>query len=279
MNQQDRHNHLLRFQRFQKSRELYFAPKIFAAIRSQYTTVLKLLHSGYTEHEAINKISSAPIVEVLRPLYQDAATVYGAKIRADLNKLIPTRLSFYTPVIVKNHVLSVTVYREKGRMPIGFSDTMRQLIEQYFSIDLLNQSEGITDTTRELIRQVFTDAYQLGEGINDIVAKLENTELSRIRARLIARTESVTAANTGAIIVAKSTELDLNKQWLAASDNRVRHHHREVNKTVIGLNDFFQVGHDKMLHPGDRGGKNGQPLTSAENICNCRCTTLFIPID
>lgn len=270
MTNETRHNHLIRFHRFQRSREEYFSPLIFKAIRSQYSTVLNHLRAGYTEHEAIRNISSAPILAILKPLYRDAATVYGAKIRADLNKLIPSRLSFYTPVIKKEL---------KSRMPIGFSETMRQLIEQYFQTDILNTSEGITDTTKDLIRAIFTDAYALGEGIEDIVKKLENTELSRIRSRMIARTESVTASNTGAVIVAKSTGLDLNKEWLAASDDRVRHFHREENRTIVHLEDYFQVGPDKMQHPGDKGGTNGNLPVSAANLINCRCTTIFTPID
>lgn len=113
MTNADRHNHLLRFQRFQKSREAYFAPQFYRAIRSQYDTVLNHLRAGYTEHEAMRSISPEPINEVLKPLYLDAATVYGAKIRADLNKLIPTRLSFYTPVLIKSHPLALRIKRGK----------------------------------------------------------------------------------------------------------------------------------------------------------------------
>lgn len=286
MNNEQRHNHLQRFHRFQRSREEHFAPRILWALKQQYNQVLHKLKSGYTEHEAIRQISSAPIIEVLKPLYQDAATVYGAKIRADLNKLIPSRLSFYTPVLMKSNLVSFQNQKEtkstfsylKSRMPIGFSETMRQLIEQYFQTDIFNTAQGITETTQDLIRQIFTDAYALGEGIEDIVKKLENTELSRMRSRMIARTESVTAANTGAVIVAKSTGLDLNKEWLSASDNRVRLHHVHLDRQVVPLDGYFHDHGVTMQHPGARVQESGLPVPPGM-VINCRCTTIFTPLD
>lgn len=313
MNASDKRNYLLRFHRFQKSREAFFAPKIFAALKSQYDTLLSDLNLGLTEHQAISKIDPAPIQRVLKNLYFDAATIYGAKVRSDLNRLVPRRLpnpnSFnqFKSLIEKMiecpycHAQTPDVEsgmgyircdncgkafssnkenkEQKARMPMGFSEDMRRLIEQYFSLDILNESEGITDTTKELIRKVFTDAYAKGEGIDDIISQLKNTELSRIRARLIARTETVTSANQGALFVAKSTGLDLNKQWLSASDNRVRFHHRSVNGQTVGVDDYFNVGGYDMKVPGDHGGKDGRLPVPASEICNCRCTTVFIPID
>ena len=285
MNDETRHNHLQRFHRFQRSREEYYTPLIFRAIRSQYDTVINKLKASHTEHEAIRNISSQPILDILKPLYLDAATVYGAKIRADLNKLIPQRLSFYTPVIKKENLVNFQTQKEtisgvsyKSRMPIGFSETMRQLITAYFQTDIFNTAQGITETTQDLIRQIFTDAYILGEGIDDIVKKLENTELSRIRARMIARTESVTASNTGAVIVAKSTGLDLNKEWLAASDNRVRLHHQHLNRQIVPLDGYFHDHGVTMEHPGGRVQESGLPVPP-EYVINCRCTTIFIPLD
>lgn len=272
MTNEEKHSHYLRFHRFQKSRETYFAPLIFKAIRSQYDHFIHLIKNGQTEHIALNKISSQAISETLKPLYIDAGTIYGAKIRADLQKLKRAH-----PGTLKS--LSWYPLEVKHRLAMGFSEMMRQQMEQYFSIDILNQSEGITQTTRDLITQVFTEAYQLGEGIEDIVKKLENTELSKMRARLIARTETVTAANAGALFVAKSTELSLNKEWLAASDSRVRNDHRNVSGQVVALDGYFNVGGYDMKVPGDHGGKDGKLEVPGKEIINCRCTTLFIPTD
>ncbi len=268
MNATDKRNYLLRFHRFQKSREEFFSPKIHVALRTQYNTLLHDLSHGLTEHQAIAKIDSEPIKKVLQDLYLDAATIYGAKVRADLNRLVPRRLQNPN-----------SFNQFKSRLPMGFSEEMRRLIIQYFALDILNDSEGITETTKNLIRKVFTEAYALGEGIDDIVAKLKDTELSAKRARTIARTETVTSANAGSLFVAKSTGLDLNKEWLSASDHRVRHPHRIANGQTIGVDDYFNVGGFDMLIPGDHGGKNGKLIVPPELTINCRCTAVYIPID
>jgi len=253
MTQDEKQQYYLAFQRFQQSREKSFSPAIFRAIRSQYDTFIKAIKSGKRTDLALLSITSQPINDVLKPLYLDAGIVYGAKIRAFLN-------------------------RQKGRMPIGFNERMIALMQAYFQTDILNTSENITQTTIELIQQVMIDAVEKGLGIDDIIVQLENTEISRMRARLIARTETVTAANQGAIFAAQDTGLLLNKEWLATFDNRTRRDHMAVNGQTVAMGKAFSVGGYDMQQPGDRGGKNGSLPVPAKEICNCRCTVLFIPI-
>ena len=145
MTEQEKHNYLLRFQRFQQSREKFFAPKLNKIINAQYQTVIDHAYLGI---KAIDQIDSIPLTRLLYDIYFDAGIVYGAKIRADLNS-------------------------QKARMPMGFSERMQQLITEYFGPDILNTSTGITETTKQLIRDVFINAYAQGLGIDDIVKQSE----------------------------------------------------------------------------------------------------------
>jgi SPP1 gp7 family putative phage head morphogenesis protein len=251
MTQAEKDYYLLRFHRFQQNRERHFAPLIKKALNNQYKTFTSNITQGV--EAALLTIQSGEIKEIIKTLYVDAGTVYGNYIRLDLKK-------------------------QKARMPIGFSEEMYQLMIDYFGIDILNTSEGITEQTKELIRKVFTEAYKVGSGIDDIVKKLENTELSKNRARVIARTETVTAANKGALFVAKKTGLKHNKEWLSARDDRVRHSHRFMNGQIVGEDDFFNVRGNKMAAPGDRGGKNGQLPVDPSEVVNCRCSVLTVPV-
>ncbi len=249
MTNDERHNFLLRFQRFQQSREKYFAPKINSALNNQYKTFIhNVRHLGV---DAVHLIKPDDITKILESLYFDGI-VYGAKIRADLNRV-------------------------KARMPIGFSERMHQLIMEYFGQDILNTSLGITETTKKLIRDVFINAYAQGLGIDDIIKQFEDTEMSRIRSRLIARTETVTSANGGALIVAKETGLLLNKTWLATKDSRTRHDHAAVDGHTVARDDYFDVGGATMQHPGARTQEDGSPVPVAE-VANCRCTIIFAPV-
>lgn len=251
--------HLLRFHRFQKSREKFYAPKIEAALNNQYKQFTDNIHLGLN---ALDYISSDELVKIVRNIYMDAGIVYGAKIRADLVKQVAIKrvkaLAGFDDMEVKN------------RRAIGFSERMAQLIADYFKEDIFETVKNITDTTKEIIKKVLTNAYALGQGISDIVDQLLNTEISKVRARLIARTETVTAANKGAMFVAKDTGLTLNKIWLSAGDSRVRRDHAEINGHTVGIDDAFTVGGYKMQQPGDSSdGADGS------EIINCRCTVIF----
>ncbi len=203
-------------------------------------------------------ISSTPIAEVLRRLYADAGTHWGSYVYSTLPK---------------------APHREKRRAPIGFNEEIVRLINQYFEGEILNTSEGITDTTRDLIRVVMQIATEEGRDFDWIEEQLtkESYDLTRNRSRLIARTETVTATNQAAYLAAAKTGLLMRKEWLSASDNRVRPDHAQVNGANVEFEDYFTVGADKLLIPGAKVQENGLE-SSAKEVCNCRCVCLYIPV-
>ena len=54
------------------------------------------------------------------------------------------------------------------------------------------------------------------------------------------------------------------KTWVAIIDKVTRQWHREVNGKTIPIDDYFEVGVDRMLFPGDINA-------SPENLVSCRC--------
>lgn len=242
------------FHRFQKSREKEYGPKINKALKSQVNQFLDAKKLGYTDTQALDFVTSASIYNVLKPLYLDAGITYGAKHLAYLNRL-------------------------KARMPIGFNALMTALLENYFLTELLNNVEEITAYTKDLIRNILIKALPLGLGISEITAQMQEAGFTYKRSRLIARTETVIAANTGAMLAAQTTGLKLNKVWIASRDNRTRrrprdkYDHLHMDGVIVPKEQPFTVSGELMMQPGD--SKNG---AKAGNICNCRCTIGFIPI-
>jgi len=216
-----------------KRQEAIYAPKFNKALREQI--------NAYCTSGTLMAVNSEPVYKVLVELYRNVSVIWAHQS---------------------------LIQRRKSRQPMGFSERIIELMKQYYGIDLLNDAEGITETTKEVIRRVLLQAEIDGIGFDDIVDRLADTALTRIRARLIARTEIVTASNGAAVIQAKESGLTLNKEWVSARDNRVRHDHREVNGKIVGLNDDFKVGAVFMSQPGDKRG-------GAANCCNCRCCTVF----
>jgi uncharacterized protein with gpF-like domain len=270
MTPEKKQSFLLRFRRFQQGREKYFAPKINEALHKQYLIVAKHASEGVS---AVHRIDSSGIAAVLKNIYLDAAVIYGSKIRADFAKEGAYEKK-NSPVSWLLKHIKTPALELKNRRSIGFSERMHDLVTQYFRTDILATSEEITETTRKLITQVFTDAYAAGLSINEIVKKLENTELSKVRARMIARTETVKSSNLSANFVAKDTGLLLNKTWLATKDSRTRPDHAKIDGHTVGRDDYFNVGNSTMLMPGGTTQADGTPVP-ADEIIQCRCTHTY----
>ena len=71
---------------------------------------------------------------------------------------------------------------------------------------------------------------------------------------------------------AKSDGIILRKFWIPTHDKRIRDWHRQAGmdypeENAIDIDDFFYVGGQKMLHPGDN--MHG---ASGHNLYNCRCS-------
>jgi hypothetical protein len=65
----------------------------------------------------------------------------------------------------------------------------------------------------------------------------------------------------------------LLKKWHVTLDGRERQAHADmVNKPAIPIDDFFDVGGEKLKYPGD-------PRGSAGNVIQCRCAIVYQRID
>lgn len=242
------------FNRFQRDREKMYGPKINKALKFQVSQFVAAKKLGYTDTQALDFITSGNLYNVLKELYLEVGITNGAKHVAYLTKI-------------------------KARSPIGFNALMTRLLENYFLTELLNTVEEITRYTKKLISDILIKASTLGEGIQYITEQIQNLDFTYQRSRLIARTETVVAANTGAMLAAQTTGLKLNKVWISARDNRTRrrprdkYDHLHMDGVTIPKEDLFTVTNELMMQPGD--SKHG---ARAGNICNCRCTIGFLPI-
>lgn len=237
MNAAEQTIHWHKFNRFQQRYEQIFAPKFNKALKEQI--------KQYTDHGTLIAVHSTPVYKVLHELYTTVSPIYAASS-------------------------TVQIRNTKSRAPIGFNERIVQLMHKLFGIDLLNKAEQITQTTKEVIERVLKKGASEGLSFSQMVSELQSTDLTASRARLIARTETLSASNAAANIAARDTGLDMNKVWISAKDKRVRIDHQQVDGSIIGMDDKFYVGATLMKFPGD-------PAGGASEVCNCRCTVGFIP--
>lgn len=138
------------------------------------------------------------------------------------------------------------------------------------------QIKEIDRTTRDNINSLITEGIDEGLGAAEIAGNIRSLagEFTRARALTIAVTETHNASmfslQETALADSAATGLVLQKQWAAVEDSRTREAHAAADGQTVDLDEDFIVGGEKMAYPGD-------PVASAGNVINCRCTLIYIP--
>lgn len=182
-----------------------------------------------------------------------------------------TRWARYTDKDIKRKVA------KKNAAIDNYNAFMREYLNRY----LLSRSvKPIEETQRKIMAEIIAQGIEEGIGTNKIAARLRGLTANPARAKLITRTETGGAMNTGAMLAAANSNLELNKVWDSAQNNRTRRmprdkaDHLRMNGISVPFNQPFFVpgmkGFEAMMYPCD-------PSASAKNVCNCRCVVAFIP--
>lgn len=237
--------------------EAKYAKYFRAAIAEQYSVSASLVKSG-NEQMVQAAILPNKITEGLRRVYE----VNGVDFAKREYKLIGQKVG------VKKAIDPLTDTIE---------NSFFKFFRDYMGIYGLDKAKQITDTTKARIANLLILYNEEGYGEAkkaSLLLKEGTGVLTRYRARLISRTENVTASNMGARQAAEESGLEFNKKWKAANQfGRTRPDHYEMNsKPSIPMNEKFKVGGEECDFAGDSS-------LSAKQRCNCRCVILYEPID
>lgn len=157
----------------------------------------------------------------------------------------------------------------------SLSERLGFAIGSFISRVIASKVTQINRTTESQIRSIIRGGLDEGLGVDKIGKRIRETAapMSALRAHIIARTETHTAANFGAQTAAELTGLDMKREWVSASDDRTRDtseaDHVDADGQVVGMKEPFIVSGEKLMFPGDPSG-------SASNIINCRCSVVFV---
>lgn len=151
------------------------------------------------------------------------------------------------------------------------SDMANAALKYVMSESVRRRITNVSETTRSDIVDAIAQGYDDGLG-QQAIAKLvmdKVPSMSSHRAALIARTETHGAANFGAVEAAKATGLRMNKEWIAAIDDRTRFDHLTTNGQIVGPDANFVLTREngtkyELNFPGDPDGP-------ADGVINCRC--------
>jgi len=117
-------------------------------------------------------------------------------------------------------------------------------------------SRSINETSKKELLKV---GELSKEKIDEIYKQFEET-----RASIIAESTAVSGFNAG-LFVGYQVNGYKSKTWVSQMDERVRDSHQMANGQTVKIMEYFLVGTDLMLYPGD-------PTASASEVINCRCT-------
>lgn len=133
----------------------------------------------------------------------------------------------------------------------------------------------INRTTESQIRGIIRRSQDEGLSIDNTAKQIRQlaAPFSAVRAHIIARTETHTAANFGAQAAAELTGLPMMREWVSAMDDRTRDtdesDHVDADGQVVGMREPFIVSGEELMFPGDPNG-------SAGNVINCRCQCIYL---
>lgn len=155
------------------------------------------------------------------------------------------------------------------------NDASRSITKEDFVFSLMAQETvksqefklkgRVTKRTLKHVADSVKASIDGGEGVAGVIKRLEPA-FSRNRARAIARTEIVTAVQSGQVLGWQSTGLVQGKRW-NISGNNTRDSHSSVppNGQVVALGEYFSLGSGaRASHPGD------STLEPADRV-NCQC--------
>lgn len=125
---------------------------------------------------------------------------------------------------------------------------------------------------KKQITNVVTSGILQGKSIKGLADDLQTRipTMNRDSAIRTARTAVTGAQNAGRMdsyVAATKMGIEMEREWVSALDARTRPEHAEADGQVVGVDEPFIVGGEKLMFPGDRSG-------SGWNIYNCRCTQI-----
>jgi hypothetical protein len=152
---------------------------------------------------------------------------------------------------------------------VGFENPiMDAALKEYFNTIGGKHIKDISDTTLKKVQSAFQTALDNNEGFRGAERRLvKEVGMSKTRARMIARTESLMVTNAAKYTQSELMPIEMEKTWLHDHPKMPRDWHIALSGKTIDLDKKFNADGYMMKHPGD-------PAGGAGNNINCKCTML-----
>jgi hypothetical protein len=160
--------------------------------------------------------------------------------------------------------------KQERLSPTGVMLDFDDLALAFATTNALENSLLIASTRIDRAKSLINRGLKDGLSEVKIAKNLKNVysgTISKFHASSVARTEVGNATQHAAFKGAKTSNVDLTKQWLTVQDSAVRDIHAALDQVKVEIDATFDNG---MLHPND-------PAGGPSNTINCRCVINYIP--
>lgn len=203
---------------------------------------------------------TAEVVEKIKKIVLASGTVYVAELMQLYAK--------WSKPYIKAIVISICADLNPKAAPTELTKSATKWLKAH----TIKFAREVQQSTQEAVIRILSNAVGEGKGIPDMAEQLRALpEFNWNRARLVARTETISAANAGTLDGYRQSKVVIGHEWMCANNERSRDTHKAADGQRKPLNEPFIVGGYKLMHPGD--SSLGAP---AKEVCNCRCSTKAI---
>lgn len=160
-------------------------------------------------------------------------------------------------------VLQASGKAEADKYDLGRFTITEPRIQKWLDEKAFKFAEEVNKTTEDALREALKLGLQEGDTIDEISKRVADIfdMAEGYRSERIARTETVSSANRGAIAAYEESGVVKGVEWITARDADVRDSHK-IDGEIADLGQTFSNG---LLYPGDPSG-------AAEEVINCRCS-------
>jgi len=249
---------------------------------------LRLYLLGYAKFSKALKKQIEPILASLEGTQQ---IVLINAMSTELITTLPIQQAFNEFISIvgdrsakKTYQLFMRSLPNSANISVGFgSDIFKAQMHEYLNTIGGQHIKDITDTTRKLVSKAFTDGIEAGDTTRQLSKRIESYTLGsngsglegrinvKARALMISKTETLMASEKAKDLQIDESVYLYDKKWIHDHPKTPRNTHLDVaGRKPIDKDKDFNVGGTMMRYAGD-------PKGGAENVINCKCSTIYLP--
>jgi len=250
------------YRKWYKKQERIYSRLAFTIIQKHFKKALQPITNDNINMANINQVlkmyvTNEMVIDMLKELYTSIMTDHYIKLTKGLEagtlEIKRTGLPLFSRIIA--NLVSLVLSSFGGSKIVSIKTTLIDWVIDYLA-NAKAEGKGTVATANEIYKDIG-----------------KKKGLYRYQIQRIARTEVGNAVNMASLERYKNSPILLDKIWISATDERVRHFHLETDATVKALDEPFEVPVvingievvELLQYPSDPNG-------SAGNVINCRCT-------